>query len=94
MFIPMYLCPPLPSPPIPLTRLQHYSCLLVPPSCIADCFPWERISLVIEYNTLTHSHTHTVKSHAHMEVCTLRGVVRKDVPVAAVGMWPHSASGG
>ena len=36
--------------PLPLPRVHHYSCLLLPLSCCTELFPWERISLVVEYN--------------------------------------------
>ena len=35
---------------LPPPRVHHYSCLLLPLSCCSELFPWERISLLIEYN--------------------------------------------
>ena len=68
----MYLLPPgfittpasfflyVPSP----SRLHHYSCLLLPVSSFSELFPWERISLLVEYNLTASDNGGTVHGWA------------------------------
>lgn len=35
------------------SRFHHYDCLVVPMDSIADTFPWEKISLLVEYEPLS-----------------------------------------
>ena len=39
-------------PPPPTSRFHHYDCLVVPRHSIADNFPWEKVSLLVEYEPL------------------------------------------
>ena len=45
-------------------RLHHYSCLLLPVSSFSELFPWERISLLVEYNLTASDNGGTVHRSA------------------------------